>query len=396
MFAALVIGLSLPRVPAGEPARAGQAASPAPAAQTAEARAAEDRRALAAWKKLEAPEQREALEYLALEARQSGSLQADLLRFALGLSDTPRSTLAEWEKPRWYDPLVTAPAQPIPRRLLPSTAKDVKALLQVCAARAPARRLDCAFFYDYATRSVRRARGWNDPERTLRNALAGFAPDLDLAEALIERALDDGTQQKALTAFAHAYTDRAGGVYPGVTLYDAWASGTAIEMPDVDVLGIVGDVLGPGQRWVAPIPSTQHQELYKQIGVWFEAAHNHRSLRTALARTYLEGEAVLRDQFAPALDNLHALWEAQRSTPAELLPQLPRPEARSDFLAAWTQTCYDKPEIYQAGKARRAALSASEAGVRAIALRVLTEFGAFQRLDQVPKPAAPTSQPPPR
>ena len=47
-------------------------------------------------------------------------------------------------------------------------------------------------------------------------------------------------ERSALAAFGPAYTDRNGNVYPGVTLYDAWASGPEIEMPDVDVLGVDG------------------------------------------------------------------------------------------------------------------------------------------------------------
>ena len=105
-------------------------------------------------------------------------------------------------------------------------------------------------------------------------ALAGYAPQADLAVALLEQALDRGEQQLALGAFGHAYTDREGRVFPGLTLYDAWSSGLEIEMPDVDNLGIVHAVTGQRGRWVAPVPASEHDELYALVGeLYTDATH---------------------------------------------------------------------------------------------------------------------------
>src|SRR5262249_29966935 len=154
---------------------------------------------------------------------------------------------------------------------------------------------------------------------------------------------DDGSQQKTLAAFLHAYTDREGGVYPGVTLYDAWASGAEIEMPDVDCLGIVHSVLDDWKTWRAPVPATKHEALYDRIGKIFVDAHRHRSLRRALATVFLEGSPALRDGFVDSVGNFHALWEDCGSTPAELAKRLPKPKDRTEFLSAWTKTCTAKP-----------------------------------------------------
>jgi signal transduction histidine kinase len=78
-------------------------------------------------------------------------------------------------------------------------------------------------------RRVVRLRDPDDAAALFENALAGAPPDTDLVEAYVERALDDGAQQAALAAVAHAYTDRDGNVYEGLTLYDVDARDVARE-----------------------------------------------------------------------------------------------------------------------------------------------------------------------
>lgn len=350
-------------------------------------RAAEDKRARAAWERLTDAEQRDAIDYLTLACSEARTFQGSLIQFATGLLERERAAWPEVRAPEPYDPAVHAPAGIVKRHEIALDARERLALQKRIDARAPARRIASAWSYDYATRSLQRTPDWDRPARAFANALAGFAPDLDLAEALVERALDDGSQQKALGAFAHTYTDREGGAFTGITLYDAWSSGAEIEMPDIDVLGIVHDVFGEWQRWIAPIPPSEHAGLYEQIGDVYQAAYRHKSLRCALARTYLEGAAVLRDGYDPSLDNLHALWEANASTPATLAAKLPRPAAWSEFLGSWTAYCQKDGDVYQKGVHRRATLTQDELAVRATMLRVLTEFGAYERTEK-PRPKA--------
>ena len=351
-----------------------------PATVAAERAAVDEARARAAIATLSATERKDAVDYLRLECSHLGTFQAGLVQYALGLAEHDPALFPEDAAPPVFDPRTHAPAQPIPRRELSPESSEVRTLQRAVFERVPTRRLASAWRYDAGTRTLRRRADWKDGERVLLNALRGFPPDLDLAEALVERALDDGAEQKALAAFAHAYTDRAGGVYPCVTLYDAWASGAEIEMPDVDTLGIVHDVLGDWKRWVAPV--TQQDSLYETIGALFQPAHHHAGLRRALAWCYLDGDAVLRDGYAGALDNLHALWDEHRSDPAELAPKLPAAKDWSAFLEGWTKRCHAEGELYQRGRVRHATLANDARAVQATALRVLTEFEAFARLDR--------------
>lgn len=364
---------------------AGLAGAPAQAPLASEAAA--EVRDRAAWGRLDAAERKEACEYLRLECSHLGTFQQGLVRYAGGLLEQNAELFPEPEPARWYDPATHAPAQPIPRRELDPANGEARALTKRVFERVPAPRLDRGFVYDWATRTLRRRADWKEPERVFTNALRGFPPDLDLAIALVERALDDGAEQKALAAFAHAYTDRAGGVYPGVTLYDAWASGAEIEMPDVDTLGIVHDVLDDWKRWVAPV--TRQAPLYDTIGDLFQRAHHHMGLRRALAACWADGDAVLRDGYAGALDNLHTLWEAHSSEPKALAENLPKAKDWSAFLEGWAKTCHEQGELYQRGVHRHATLASDAGRVQATARRVLTEFGAYERLDRTAKEPAP-------
>jgi hypothetical protein len=245
----------------------------------------------------------------------------------------------------------------------------VKKLRERFFARVPEPELDGIWVYDYGARELRRHGAPDELERIFENALAGFAPELDLATALVELQLDDGAQQKALAAFDHAYADRDGKVFAGISLYDAHCSGIEIEMPDVDTLGIVHDVLGDWKTWKAPV--REQDSLYARIGELFQDARRHRGLRHALAQTYLVGAPSLRDGYGANLDALHALWESAASMPAELLPRLPDAKGWEAFLDGWLARCDAEPELLRAGVRRRAVLESDAAAVRAALARVM-------------------------
>ena len=82
--------------------------------------------------------------------------------------------------------------------------------------------------------------------------------------------MDDGSMKSVMTAFSHAYADRQGNAFPGITLYDAWSSGAEMEMPDVECLGIVHDLLDDWKTWKAPV--RKQESLYDAIGELFVKA----------------------------------------------------------------------------------------------------------------------------
>lgn len=346
---------------------------------------AAEERARAAFAALSEKEQRELLDYLTLECRSLGGFQRSLIDYVEGsVAENPRLTplIAPLS---WFETSEHAPAQIIPRAPLDAAANEVQAVCNTIHGAAGQRRADSGWIYDYALRALRRLPHEDDPRRVFENALIGLPPGWDLAEAWIEMQLDDGSQQKAAEAFGHAYTDRQGGVYPGVTLYDAHASRTSIEMPDVDALGLVHTLSGDWTTWKAMVPAQQQAPLYARVAELFAPLFRHRSLRENLARTFVCGTTELRDGYQANLDNFHALWESCSSDPARLREKLPNSDGWRDFLAQWGDRVAAERELMQKATERRATLDRDLPRVRATLLRVLGEVGAFARIEKPPE-----------
>lgn len=327
-----------------------------------------------AWRTLEPAQRADLIEWFRAEAEWLDTFQVKLVKFVIESEERDPGTWPALEPAPTYDPVVHAPAQPIARKpMTPGAAADRarKAFFES----VPERRLRSAWTYDYVDRVLRHGPDLEDPERIFENALAGFPPRLDLAEALVERALDDGSQREVLKAFAHAYSDRAGTVIPGVTLYDAWSSGKHMEMPDVECLGILHDLTDDWRSFKAPVPDSKHKKLYDKIGKLFLPAHHHRGLRHALARSYLIGTPVLRDGYQESLDRFHALWEQKSSTPASMREALPAADDWEEFLTDLVKACRTDKTLREGGERRRAALDADSARVRALLVRLMREAG---------------------
>lgn len=371
------------------------AQTPDAAPQSPPAAALTDERLREAWGYLLPSEQIDAAVYLRDALKYRGTFQQGLIDFALSLEARDLGQLPVAPPTPFYAPEIHAPRQPIARdRMEPEDPRCVKqrALL---LANVPKTGLDSAWRYDWASGEVQRTGNDRDPSRLFFNALAGFPPDLDIAQALIERALDDGEQRKVHRALAHAYTDRAGKVYPGLTLYDAWSSGREMEMPDVDVLGVLHDLANDWKTWIAPVPDSQHDELYARVFVFFHDAKRHRGLRTALAMTFGSGSIALRDGYIGHRDRMHSWWDEHSSTPAEIAKALPTVDASAEFLEGWSERIDGDALATQRGQVRRATLDQDAAQVRTTAIAILGELGALARKERPPLPSPPPAPPEP-
>jgi hypothetical protein len=339
---------------------------------------AADARARQAFAALSPSEKRDVVDLLALNLEHAGLLQSALITAAKRRQDRDPAAWRTAERAAFYDPEVHAPAQPTARHWLEPESDAARAARRTLLARYTPRPWTRAWLYDWATGELVRVPAPDEPARVFENALAGYAPDLDLVEALVERDLDDRSFAAEAAAFGHAYTDRVGGAYPAITLYDAYASGDEFEMPDVDVLGLVHDLFAEkDRRWTAPIPATQHPVIYPKIGERFSPYHRHRALRTALARTFAVGDAVLDDGYQSMLDNFHALWEDCGALPETVRARLPKPAERDAWLAAWTARCTGPESLYPAGQARHKQLASEARFVRESVFATLRELGAL-------------------
>ncbi|MBM3988269.1 MAG: hypothetical protein FJ294_09980 [Planctomycetes bacterium] len=333
-------------------------------------------------------EQADCIEELSAELEWLDTFQLRLVRYARTLDERDPGLLPLERETPYFDPTEHAPGQPIARKRLAPDAASARKTRERILRRVPQSPLSASYRYDWGQGEIVRSAVAPDAQRVFDNALAGFAPGHDLALALVERALDDGSQRAALDAFDHAYTDRSGNVYPGITLYDAWASGEEMEMPDVDILGVVHTLLGIRDRWIAPVPDREHNELYATVGTLFRSAQRHRGLRSAIAATFLESAPKLPGSYPTSIERFHGLWESCASTPSEVAKRLPDPERWSEFLVECSTRTSGDPKLLAAAQLRQATLAADARAVRALLGRLLEQRGAFERKER-PAPPQP-------
>lgn len=345
-----------------------------------------------AWKSLPAARQKDAVRLLARRCDALSTSQMKILR-ALLAADRRRDEDLPRAKPLpFYDPDQHAPGLPIARKEL--DAKDSR-LAAACKSFLPppdAARLRSGFRYDWGARRIERTAELS-PIDVVINAWNGYPPGLDRAWASALLALDAGHEARALAAFDHTYTDRAGRVYPGITLFDAWSSGVTMEMPDVDALGIVHDVLDDWTTWVSPVPAQDHAALYARIQQIFEPARRYRELCEALADVLLIGKPPRRGNLWRTTTNLHAAWAACESDPARLAHQLPGAAGARTFVETWVDRCQQDSDLYLRAKEREAELEADGRAVRSALLDVLCEVGALDAPSAPGAPAKKSAQP---
>jgi hypothetical protein len=335
-----------------------------------------------AWKYLRGSERRELTEYFTAQTRALESRQRALVARAGKLADRDSSLWPVERELAYYDPQTHAPRQPIKRkRLAPDDQRVISAQNELAPPLPGA--LHAAWRYDWGARGLVRSAApaltEDDAERVFANACLGLPPDADLAIALVERALDDGAQAAAQAAFAHAYTDRDGGVYP-FTLYAAWGSGRDIEMPDVDTLGLYHELFGDSKRFVAPVPNKLHKELYDAtLFPRFAAARVHRAPREGLAQTWLRAEPTLSQGYDAAVIRFHALWHYMNEQPPALGKTLSENTDWDRYFTAWTASLAKNQVLYERGHERQLALYADEQALRGLMSSCMRELGLLGR-----------------
>lgn len=334
----------------------------------------------AAWKRLDEAGRREAAEWFSQEARSLPIFQNALITFAKGqLEKDPY----DWPTPEpdpVFDPALHAPAQPIARIPVDPESKAYQREWERLVGFRHQRALRSAWKYDYARRTVERIGDYRDPERLFENGLRGFAPDLDLVEALTQMALDDGRHQAEHVAFGHTYANRSGQSFPGITLYDAWSSGHEIEMPDVECLGLLHTLLDDWKSFVAPV--SRQKPLYRKIEGLYVPMHRGRSLQTALARTYLIAAPQLDDGYAGTEDFLNHQWELASSDPARLRDTLPDSQRWEKWMENGQKELRRKEDLRTAAVGRRQHLAYGEAQIRSVWERVLQGMGVLDAPDK--------------
>jgi hypothetical protein len=341
-----------------------------------------------AWLGLSEGDRQDTVDWFVAECDRATHFRAGLERYVMELH---RGKQFQWPDapgdPPLYDTRKHTPAQLIPRAFVDTSRERYAATVAKLRGGQKARDLRPAYRYDWSVGSVVRLGAWDDPERLAFNASRGLSPYTDLVEALVEQRLDAGEVRDEARAFAHAYADRSGHAYREITLYDAWSSGTEIEMPDVECLGMLHDLEDDWHSFVAPVPGRKQRPLYDRLGVHYAKLRKYRALRTALARTYLAAEPALPGGYGPSVLRLHGFWELQSSDPERMGEDLPTTKGWGAWFEERAAQADDDPEVVARSRARMESLRASREQTRRTWRGILQEYGAFD-----PKP--PVTAPP--
>lgn len=318
MRAHWLLGLSLLALAAGQQPAAPPATPPPPASEEL----------LARYGKLDRTQRSDVVRNL---ERRFVREDSDVLQSCQGRQKA-RAAYPVPTGPQWFEPREFAPSAS-PRSLVPKNSPSHR---QATAGMVPfvlLPELHKAVAYDWRRGcAARRDADLNDDQR-FANYANGYAPGADHALAQVLAVLDtDPWQRRAADYFEHLYADRDGAVFAGISLYDAWRSGTTQEMPDTDAIAFARLVLETS-AYSAPLPGDRRRtRLYQKMATAYAGHHEHRTLRQALAATFVAAEPKLDPAWQSLVDRCHWLWQQNRRDPDALAKWLQRFAGRSDVL----------------------------------------------------------------
>ena len=323
-----------------------------------------DRELIASFAQLPQASRQQVLEEIAERVSMHADLPAQrrILAMAEGIG-RPRS------KPpaQWYDPDVYAPVA-ARRRVITEDSyrhRRVRAQFPKVATGLPE---TPEWRYDWGSGRIVRPDVEPDDRSRFANLLAGRPPGADAAVAAILQLLDsDGTEREIADWLGHLYADRNGGVFADITLYEAWASGQTVEVPDVDAIAFAREILQTN-CFVSPIPEGRRRNrLYQQIADAVARHRQYRTLREAAAASFVAADPDIEPTYQPLVLRMHLLWPLCNFDPNSVERSLAS-GTRSELLEALDSRLLESSEAADAFKQQLADLATA---TRAAAIKAL-------------------------
>jgi hypothetical protein len=175
-----------------------------------------------------------------------------------------------------------------------------------------------------------------DARGRLYNVLNGYPPEADVLVAWLLSQFDfEKKHDAAARYFGHCYADLNGKVYGDVTLYDAWSSGSGMDMPDVDTIAFARKLM-KDSSYVAPLPAdARRQKLYDAVSKAFLEYFKYRSWIDGAAQLLVNPDAdVLREFHEPMRRRLLYLFATEKGDVARIAKRLKESGTRDKFIEA--------------------------------------------------------------
>ncbi len=206
-----------------------------------------------------------------------------------------------------------------------------------------------------------------------KNLCAGYPPTADRAVAKLLAVLDRDADQREIANWSeHAYADRDGRVFEGITLYEAWYSGRTVEVPDVDAIAFARRILET-DSFVSPIPDGKRRDrLYEQIRATLKKHREYRTLCESAAAAFVAAEPQLDPTYQPLVDRMQLLWSEHGHDPTSFAKQLTESD-RTELLQKLDERGMTLPESFTAMRESKQQKQAMCDAIRAACAAVLDE-----------------------
>ncbi|MBI4878664.1 MAG: hypothetical protein HY812_03260 [Planctomycetes bacterium] len=271
----------------------------------------------------------------------------------LDLRERARRELAvkPWPGACFFEPSIYAPVQQA-RSFVPAGGPDAAAQYELIRPWENAPQYFRRVRYDYARNHAFDLGSPPAPSQSLADLLYGYPPDADLLIAWLEQQFDHERSLDAIADyFEHAYCDRAGNCYSEITIYDAFASQSQVEMSDVDVIAYARLVLRD-RSYVSPIPpDARRQRLYDRIRDGFLDYFKSRVLTEAAANLFVNPETPLRDEHEGLRNRLLVTFALADSSVERIRARLIQAGDRDSFIAAIDALTEKDAGLFHAGEA---------------------------------------------
>lgn len=173
-----------------------------------------------------------------------------------------------------------------------------------------------------------------EPREVVICLLYGWWPSDESIQALAEGSLDrDDTLDRSADYFQHAYRDRNGQTYQGVSIFDVWNSGRTFGISDADALAWMDRVEekdGPEP----PLSKRERDPIYRSIEASFTAFRDYRLLRRALAARMWDPNGRIEPRLEGMADTLDQAWIWAAHDPEVIAGLLQEHPTRQAFFAA--------------------------------------------------------------
>jgi len=250
-------------------------------------------------------------------------------------SHSAKFTKLKPREERWYSAKQYAPALKLRTKIYKAKSPGWKRVGRQFFGKSLPPSFDLGVQWDYGRNGILNPKGTPaiPPVDAIHHFWQGRLANQSHWVAVTAGILDhDSNMDSVADYFSHCYRDRAGKVYPGMSLGDVWGSGEEIEVSDAEAVAFMQLILrDDGIK--SPIPKRLHDGIYSIIKDSYAEWRDYQQIRDGLAQRFLspaETPDGVLSSLGPTFD---IAWELTDNKPKVMREFLKLHPTRKKFLA---------------------------------------------------------------